>query len=51
MTKGPSRASRAGRKSWGKGEEAEKGDMEQAIDDLAGYVKQFGVYPHNYGNP
>lgn len=51
LTKGPMRAGRAGRKSWGEGEEAEKGGMEQTMDDLAGHVREFGFYLHNYGNP
>ena len=51
LTKGPTRASRVRRRSWGEGEEAEKEGMEQTIDDLTGYVKDFGFYPHNYGNP
>lgn len=44
MTKGPTRASRAGQKRWG-GEEAEKDGMEPTIDSLAGHVKEFGFYP------
>lgn len=44
LTKGPTRASRAGQKGWGE-EEAEKDGMEQAIGSLTGHIKEFGFYP------